>query len=306
MNVNKWIVDKYRLAKQERLSVVPVIFRELFIKLYTPFNIVLPDGENIFDYDWDVLVVVDACRTDLMEEQSDEWDFLDQVSSVRSVESATKYWMDKTFVSEYQDEIAETVYICGNPWSKDVLSEADFSKLVESWRFAWDEPGTVPPEAITDLAIQEYRDSNPDRLLVHYMQPHVPFIGHPDLCHSQRADDFGEGAHQDVWNKLRDGQVEQDEVWDGYADNLSTVLSEIETLLQNISADDVVITSDHGNGIGEWGVYGHPPHLPTQNVRQVPWVRTTATNTGSYTPNTEFENNSSDSIEEKLESLGYL
>lgn len=37
----------------------------------------------------------------------------------------------------------------------------------------------------------------------------------------------------------------------------TAALDEVETVIENLLGK-VVVTSDHGNGMGEWGVYAHP------------------------------------------------
>jgi hypothetical protein len=37
---------------------------------------------NVFEKDWDVLVVLDACRVDALRAVQDEYDFIDDVSAM--------------------------------------------------------------------------------------------------------------------------------------------------------------------------------------------------------------------------------
>lgn len=43
-----------------------------------------------------------------------------------------------------------------------------------------------------------------------------------------------------------------------YLDDLRYVLDDVEILLENIAAEHVVLSADHGEAFGECGVYGHP------------------------------------------------
>lgn len=61
------------------------------------------------------------------------------------------------------------------------------------------------------------------------------------------------------------------------------VSNDLETLLETVDADRVVVTSDHGNTIGECGTFGHHG-VPLDVLRRVPWVETDATDTGSFEP----------------------
>lgn len=46
---------------------------------------------------------------------------------------------------------------------------------------------------------------------------------------------------------------------------------EVSELLKNLSDKKVVITSDHGEAFGEWGIYGHPGGVYIKALTEVPW-----------------------------------
>jgi hypothetical protein len=265
--------------------------------------------ENIFEFEWELLIIVDACRFDLMGEILNERDtsYVDKINSIRSVESATAPWMQKTFTSEYESEMEDTIYVCGNPYSHKKLEDSDFDLLDEVWTYAWDESlGTLPARPVTDRAIELSRSHNPSRLIVHYMQPHCPFIDHMDISRRKGPDEFGGGySGPDVWQRLKMGEVTKEEVWAGYRDNLRYVMDEIEILIKNVPVDGAVLTSDHGNSFGEWGVYGHPWRMPLSCLLNVPWITLSTKDTGEYQPEVEVESESSVDIEDRLKALGY-
>lgn len=262
------------------------------------------EGTPVYDDEWDVLVVLDACRYDMLNEVSDEYDFLSHVESRWSRNSVTRLWMESNFTDEYRDEAERTHYVSGNPFSQDKLDEELFSELTEVWRYAWSEPGTVPPRAVTDAAITARRRSN-DRVIAHYMQPHCPFIPAPEICNRKDVDRFGAQPEGDVWDRLQRGKVDRDAVWSGYLDNLRLALDEVELLLDNVDAEKVVITSDHGNAVGEWGLYGHVPNVPLTCLRRVPWVETSGTDKRTHSPSDSHRTSDIDR-EEQLRSLGYV
>ncbi|MFC3959433.1 hydrolase [Halovivax cerinus] len=272
-------------------------------------NSVTDSGENVFDRDWDLLIVVDACRYDLLCEALDDqsMDRVRSVESARSVNSATPRWMRQTFEGADASSLAETVYVCGNPYSMYEVPTERFLTVDEVWTYAWDDSlGTLPPRPVTDRAITADRTADPDRLLVHYMQPHCPFVGFDDLSRKKSADEFGTTIDGlDVWGRLKLGEVERTDVWDAYRDTLEYVLDDIELLCENVDREQVVLTSDHGNALGELGMYGHPPNMPLSCLRTVPWVELTATDTGAYEPTMASETTATPNTEERLAALGY-
>ena len=99
------------------------------------------------------------------------------------------------------------------------------------------------------------------------------------------------------------GALDVEELWAGYRANLERALDELAILLESVDAETVLVTSDHGNGIGEAGVYGHPPGQWIDAVRSVPLVRTSATDTGEYRPRSATP--ASGEAADRLAALGY-
>ena len=268
------------------------------------------EGVNFFELDWDVLVILDACRLDLMRNVAHEYDYIDEVGSVRSLGSHSREWMERTFTPAYTHYMKNTVHVTGNPFSDTVLSDESFAALDEVWRYAWDSNlGTLPARPVTDRAIQHWRQSNPDSMIVHYIQPHAPFVSAPNLGDGMDTDDWGGLNRDEVWRNLRLGRVSYPDVLDGYEQNLRYVLDEVSLLRDNIDAGTVAITADHGNAMGEQSMYGHPYGVAVDVLRDVPWVTTTATATDDYQPDTvktKTEDDEQGVAEGKLEDLGYL
>ena len=270
----------------------------------------LPYGTNVFERSWDVLVVLDGCRADLLAAVADDYEFLPEVGSLRSVGSASSEWLQNTFVGHPETE--RTVMVTGNTWTDRYLDADSFAALDEVWKYAWDDDhGTVPPDAITDRAIVHTRESRPERLVAHYMQPHHPFVPDP-----LDGDDglIRAGSHSNTgnpWVALRQNQVSTDRVWDAYRANLAYVLNEVESLCENIDGR-VAITADHGNLFGEWGLYGHPMETPVPALITVPWATIAASDRQTRTPTLQPPESlpvsrvyGDDTESEQLAALGY-
>lgn len=124
----------------------------------------------------------------------------------------------------------------------------------------------------------------------------------------ENLDDGGEYGTT-PWYAIRNGERSRSKVWDAYADNLRYALDSVETLIQNLGAERVVITSDHANCMGEFGVYGHPKYVPHPTLKRVSWAELTATDTGEYRPEYERPNEKGDITEsgvtDRLEAIGY-
>jgi len=268
-------------------------------------------GTNVFDREWDVLVVLDACRADALRAVAPEFDFLDRVDSMRSVGSSSSEWLENTFVGH--PETARTVMVTGNTWTDRYLDADAFAALDEVWKYAWDDDlGTVPAAAITGRTVAHARERAPERLVAHYMQPHHPFVPDPVAGDDGLARTGSHSNTGNPWVLLRRGEISVERVRRAYQANLRHVLAAVATLLENVEGR-VAITADHGNLFGEWGLYGHPMETPVPALLAVPWAETRGTDRGTRTPTLDPPEPlpvsriyGADSDRERLAALGYL
>ncbi|MFC4245640.1 hypothetical protein ACFOZ7_01240 [Natribaculum luteum] len=263
------------------------------------------DGIRVLDREWDTLLVLDACRADLFEEVV-ETETYDSYERVYSAGSATNEWVRANFSGPAQ---TDCVYVTGNPVvSRQV--ETAFHHFLEPWREEFDpEIGTVPPEPVTETALAAREQFPEKRLIVHYLQPHYPFIEAPHLRYAEfngteevTVKNAKPGA-TDIWEAVGLGYENPDDVWDAYADNLRRVMDAIEPLLDQPGR--TVITSDHGNMLGEqmpllpMGLYGHPPGIHHPILREVPWAVVDGEST------VDSDRRVTADVKEQLRSLGY-
>lgn len=311
--MNDWISD--RISDIQKQGWVGTLNEALYMnyrKFWKLLGRFRKKGEPIYEKDWDLLIVLDACRVDLIQQVEDDYSFLNHPGTSISCGSMSKEWLEANFEQGYSDQIERTAYITGNPFSK-ILADREFKLLDEVWKYGWDDKtGTIPPRPLTDRTISVMREYNPDYLIVHYMQPHYPFITDPDLHPGIDIEQFNSHpSRDDIWRLLRKGEVNRSRVLSSYEQNLRVVLDEVSLLLDNVDADQVVISSDHGNAIGEFGIYGHPQDVPLDVIRKVPWYETSATDTGQYEPESYFDERAEDSepnpsdIKQRLQDLGY-
>jgi hypothetical protein len=261
---------------------------------------------RVMDEEWDTLIVLDACREDLFREVVDISQF-DSYETRTSAGSATNEWCEKNFVGQ---ALTDTVYVTGNPVVSREVQTA-FHAFIEVWRTGFDEEiGTVPPDVVTKAAVEARKNYPNKRLIVHYLQPHYPFIGYPELRYANFGDteelnvDSVKKEADDVWQAVDEGLVDSGKVWSAYADNLEKVMDDVQKLIGTVEGK-TVITSDHGNLLGEKvsplliSLFGHPPNVYHSNLREVPW----AVIKGSKEKN---EHQADVDVEKQLESLGYV
>lgn len=279
------------------------------------------DAIEVTAQDWDTLVVLDACRADLFEERA-SIDTYDDYRRVRSRGSTTLEWVEQNFAGR---EFGDVVYVTTNPYVSMAAGDA-FHELIELWVDEFDEElDTVPPEAVVEAA-REVHDRYPDkRVILHFMQPHHPFVTTPELqfdgWHVAEYEDWQTEAAVDdeaqagvgtPWEALSKGVVDRQEVWEAYGENLDVALSAVDELLETVEGK-VVVTSDHGNMLGErtfpvpLSVYGHPVGIRNDELVEVPWAvvqngpRRTITEGAADSSASDDE----ETVEDRLEALGY-
>jgi len=232
-------------------------------------------NDSIFSREWDTLIVLDACRYDVFESIVGPSGYLDRI---KSPGSSTPEWLEGNFLNQ---DLSEIVYISGNPYTGigdflDRLEDTGFHKIIDVWKTGWNEKeGTVYPTEINKNALRAMLRYPDKKFILHYMQPHYPFVGQVRLPASGMIkESFFDREIKDthsVWYRLKEGQITKEEVWIAYVSNLLFVLKAINKILPYL-AGRVCVTSDHGNVFGKHGVfYGHPPRTYLDELINVPW-----------------------------------
>lgn len=277
-------------------------------------------GVDVMSEDWDNLVVLDACRTDLFETTVGTSSFNDY-RAVKSKASATPEWMERNFAD---GEFGDTVYVSGNPWVSKIARDS-FHAIENIWLDEYDIleeeladvevlgdlgidfGATISAERVTERAIEVAEEYDDKRIIVHYFQPHAPYIGNPDG--TQKDPEQITGIHPG--EPLARGQVSKELVWEEYRDNLEYVWHHTKRLMHEL-AGKTVITSDHGELFGEWlwpfpmRGYAHPIGLRSPEIVNVPWAvyqngdRREIIEEGVRSATVE-----QDEVEERLRDLGY-
>jgi hypothetical protein len=221
----------------------------------------------ISELEWDVLIILDGCRLDTYRE------VVNPDAGIRvTMGSCSGEFVERNF-SDY--DFKDTICVTGNPhYSEKIFKdltgkapESVFHSVFNTFENKWDEEnGTVLPEKILEDFKTAEKLFPEKRKILHFMQPHHPFV-------KSDLDDDGVGIGESerfdtVWDKSRRGDVEEDEVRSAYRENLDYVISAIKGL--ETGGKKVLITSDHGNFMGERGVYGHPCGSSSTLLRKVP------------------------------------
>lgn len=230
----------------------------LLARFTRPFR---PDGVGVMEEEWDNLVVLDACRYDDFKDLND---IPGTLRKVNSKGTSTAQWLQRNFPDYYDD----VVYVAGNPHVSDFIeagafrASEHFHHVEPVWDEGWDDEfSTVPPDAV-NRAVRRLKEEYPGkRFIIHYMQPHEPFIGETNFQNMPKESFLD---RKRIW--------QQPDIRQAYRDNLELVLDSVKELLPELDGK-TTITSDHGEMFGErLGVWSHPDDVFLKELYRVPWL----------------------------------
>lgn len=269
------------------------------------------DGIQVMERDWDNLFILDACRFDVFAEQIDIKGELDSATGFIH----TPAFIEANFVGK---EFHDTVYVTSNPHLELLESKSSFY-AIESAMDRWD-PNlqTVHPEDVMEVALEAREKYDQKRIIVHFMQPHLPFIGPSSEELRERFDFRGWGIkylNKDIKGikekqAAEKGIISAAEFRTCYEENLEICLPYVEELVEQFDGKSV-ISADHGEMLGERLFlkkrYGHgfPPNEP---LCRVPWFVIESDRRRKIVEDEpiEFEPGDEAELEDQLEYLGYV
>lgn len=262
MNLLLMPIDKIKKAISNPRSVGfklnRVYWREKF-DFGSKYN---TNGVDIFNEEWDNLIILDACRYD---EFATNVELLGKLDSRISRGSHSREFIRGNFT---QKSLHDTVYVSANGNYGNLKNEIDASitKFVFVERDEVD-GRTSHPTTVRQKAEEIFEEYPNKRLIVHFMQPHQPYLGPT-------------GREMPYYGGLMptagaDG-ISHEEIIQAYRENIDLAVAEVEKLLKNLGGKSVV-TADHGEILGErlhpvpikW--YGHPRGHYMEELVKVPW-----------------------------------
>lgn len=285
-------------------------------------------GVDVMGAEWDNLVLLDACRLDSFERECDLQGDLSRVLSTGG--SSWEFMKDHFAGNQYHD----TVYITGNAHSSKLANGVFFSivpvdmESVSARTTPY--PGPLPdgskailPEAVVEQTLFVHERFPNKRLIAHFMQPHLPFLGeygrqlYSRILDSSVKDQFVMesrwGLSINIWQAARHPNVDVDDsdVEKAYRENLSIVLDSVEQLIEQLDGR-TVITSDHAQLLGDRVFtkkrYGHPHDIHPVELIEVPWFEVQSKNRREITCDIPIDSKrlSAEEVNERLYELGYI
>jgi hypothetical protein len=258
--------------------------------------------QRLNDDEWDVAVVLDACRWDTLSELV-SW----PVEYANSPGSATPQWL----AVAAETRVFEGAYLAsGNAQYEDVdLGAAELHKL---WESDWNARlGTVLPEPVLSTADDLLADGKRP-VVAHLLPPHAPYVARvggtwlpafPDTKVWDRNPNVD--GHEDRMSPqvaMARGHIDLDRARRAYRASVASTWEVVaEYVGQWVGRElTVVVTADHGETFGgfrDLGFCGHPNRCHIDPLIKVPYER--------FEQAAPVEG-AADSVDEKLSALGYV
>jgi len=218
----------------------------------------------IWNTNWKYLFVLDACRYDYFKELYINY-FKGKLLKVYSPACRTVEWLDTIFKRPLN-----CYYFSCCPW---IHSHSRWSlynrKIIDLWDGIWESKlKTVPAKEANKAILIKYLEYIKRKSIIHYVQPHYPYIGKYKfpIPPSGKIDNMNQ-----IIMML---QGREEELKKAYISNLEYVLEATKELIDYLDGDNIIITSDHGELLGEHNYYFHDysPVVIWKELREIPWL----------------------------------
>lgn len=214
--------------------------------------------------EWDYLIITDAGRYDTFREIYREYFGSEAAETLKRVHNGGHTFTGTWFADAFDGIYNATMFHGGVPIYAFETNPADyderdhFPEVVSFEKYEWDNRvSTCPPEEV----VRVVEENDPDRAVIRFLQPHGPYRY---LFGTSGVGVASNHSHEDLLSAYREN----------YEWVLSTIASDLFDL--DTIRGRVVITSDHGECLGDCGQYQHNlGHEPHPHLTEVPWVELT-------------------------------
>lgn len=297
---NPWLFvrEARRLVRHSFTSVKYRYVRRRAQRYQSKFD----DAIDVVKEDWDNLIILDACRYDRFVELNT----IDhgKLSQVISAGSATAEYARRSLNGR---DLHDLVYVTPNAKVPANTEDGTFHAFIGDI--------DISPEAVTKAGREAASQFPNKRLVIHYVQPHIPYLGPTAADIRERIHEATSGTYpfrdSSLLRNAEHGLVSEHELKTLYDENIEVVLPHVAQLIDSLDGKTVV-TSDHGELLGEryfsLNVYNHHSSCYLPELRTVPWLEIDSDERREITAEPPVTERTLDeeSSRERLEALGYL
>jgi len=249
---------------------------------------------EILKSDWDILIVLDACRYDIFKEVVGSEFFGSVIQEADSEAGCTRGWLDKHFKGS--TDFRDVVYISGNPYINSygigLKTKEIFYDVFDSWEYRYDNTDRVEPVGVFLDAKKTLMYAR-NRVIVHFLQPHYPYLFDskkfnpldliyklvPNKIIKKINKVFKRNKINKDNTKNTISRIEEtyqlvytdEQIRDAYTNNLISIIPYLKKLISEEKNKKIVVTADHSEYLGENGRYGHGGKI-NGFINKVPYV----------------------------------
>lgn len=233
----------------------------------------IPQSEKLrefFESNARALIIFDGQRHDLFKEMYPDY-FRGKLSEVWN---GGVTWTLPWFVRHFQGKFDCTLY-SANPafsggtgylskwFTTTYIPREHFKRIIPWQEIGFDySTGTAYPKKINQVVLAK----PDDKMIVHYIQPHVPYVGKPPLPWTKGGDLVNKTK-----SRLASGALTIKRLRKAYMGNMRLAFNGAVELEKKLEGK-IVITSDHGDALGEEGHFYHGRMYPRMLcICHVPW-----------------------------------
>lgn len=218
--------------------------------------------ELIYKYGWDVLIILDACRYDSFKKVN----FIEgDLIAVDSESTRTTRWYQHNW-NEYNDDV---ILISSHSYPR---SHGFYKNFYKFYDFYLERDDYREPKIALEKLIEIQNDYD-KHFLVHLLPPHLPYLGKKGSKFMRQLKIPIVGRphvyrHVTKWGRKHGWK----KLIGYYKENILYALTEINKYLPQIKGK-VIISSDHGELIGERNIYNH--YNKHEKIFEIPWLQLT-------------------------------
>ena len=276
--------------------------------------------------DWQALLILDACRADYFIDCYPDPEAIglpippkSEIKTVLSQGRDTLSWMLKAFPVVAKKHPA--VYTANPQTTVQINARYPTTPVINIWEKAWcrltsKNIPSVHPWAVTGYVLgSDWYMMCARKIVVVYIQPHFPAIGHTPLAMGQwqtTSNDYSRACRHELVRPekaYKRGTITLKSLRRAYADNVREVMRAALHLACHIKGK-VVITSDHGESLGEIDeklnapMFGHSDRWTRMDhvLRPVPWLEVDC----SVLDEANVNGTRDEITKQRLKDLGYM
>lgn len=259
--------------------------------------------------EWNNLIILDACRWDYFAEIYRNY-LTGKLEKATSPSNNTAEWLKEVFGDwNFEKTVYVSANPFINSKGIEIVNgfngSCHFDEIVDVWDWGWDsEAKTVPPDQVSKAARLAKAKFPSKRLVAHFIQPHEPYLtlnfDGQGFSKSVARLNEREKLTRKIKSLIRKTATrilgkEKARMIEGffapktntvaavakkygkkglrtaYRENLKVALKEVHKLVKYLPGKSIV-TSDHGELLGEGGLYGHSYSREITILKVVPWL----------------------------------